>query len=164
MRWWLIRHQDLTFTGPITELSLISRIEGGELAQKDEICASCGYWFSIQDVSEVRKFLGEIKLQRNIPNDGETSTTIQGNVKTLITPVPVSASNAHAKAQDAAPQGARTNPQRARPAQQGPVDPKAFEVLEEEPVVSVWSQIALILVIVLIFSGTVYLLWTNSRK
>ena len=163
MRWWMIRHQDHSFSRPIPELSLIAKIEAGELAQKDEICISGGYWFSIQDVIEVRKFFGEIKLERNLPNDGETSTTIQGNVKTLVNSVPESQESVQQKGSESTP-GRASFHRNPKPMPQPPSRSAYFEALEEEPEVSIWSQIALILVIVLIFSGTVYLLLTNSRK
>jgi hypothetical protein len=159
----MIRHQDSTCSRPIAELSLIAKIEAGELAQKDEICVSGGYWFSIQDVSEVRKFFGEIKLERNLPNDGETSTTIQGNAKTLVNAVPESQAPAQQRGAEPMP-GKSSFHKGSKPMAQASSNSAYFEALEEESEVSIWSQIALILVIVLIFSGTVYLLWTNSRK
>ena len=163
MRWWMIRHQDHSFSRPIPELSLIAKIEAGELAQKDEICLAGGYWFSIQDVAEVRKFFGEIKLERNLPNDGETSTTIQGNVKTLVSSVPEPQESVQQKGSESTAAKAAFH-RSPKPMPQASSSSAYFEALEEEPEVSIWSQIALILVVILIFSGTVYLLWTNSRK
>ncbi|MBU6154482.1 MAG: hypothetical protein KGP28_09295 [Bdellovibrionales bacterium] len=168
MRWWLIRHPDQTFSRPIPELSLISKIEAGELSLKDEICPSAGYWFPIQDAAEVRKFLGDIKLDRNLPNDGVTSTTLQGGGKTDGNAVP-------SREDERTPKEGREpiRPPFVQSGSKGHVQPAlsdgalneaSFDVLEEEPEVSVWSQIAFIFVIVLIFCGTVYLLWTNSRK
>ncbi len=163
MRWWMIRHQDHSVSRPIPELSLIAKIEAGELAQKDEICASAGYWFSIQDVAEVRKFFGEIKLERNLPNDGETSTTIQGNAKTVVSQPSESQEAPSFKGGE--PSAGRGGLHRSpKPMPQPSSSEAYFDSLEEEPEVSIWSQIALLLVIVLIFSGTIYLLWTNSRK
>ena len=162
MRWWLIRHADHSFSRPIPEISLIAKIESGELAPKDEICHSAGYWFPIQDAIEVRRFLGDIKLERNVPNDGETSTTIQGGGKTQGNSVTL-------RLQDRkAGNGNGTSSRVGRFSSKDPAPTQvyqaSFEALEEETEVSIWSQIAFLFVLVLIFSGTVYLLWTNSKK
>jgi|GEM_PF-2634054 len=62
MKMWMIRHADLTISRPIPEPLLVSKIESGSIDRSDEICLSGSYWFSVQDVAEVRKFLGEIDL------------------------------------------------------------------------------------------------------
>ena len=71
---WLIRHSDLTFSRPISKDELIRKIESGEIISQDEICAGDGYWFSIQEVEEVKKHFGEIRLQSMIPNQSETTS------------------------------------------------------------------------------------------
>jgi hypothetical protein len=158
MRWWLIRHPDHSFSRPIDEEALIARIEAGELAQKDEICLSGGYWFSIQDAMEVRKFLGDIRIQRNIPNDSETSTTIQGNVKTALTPGPevktgpqrMDYNGSYAMTQRAAPKPAP--------------EPVATPFLEDEDRPSLLVRSAFFFVVALIFFGTIYLFWVQSKR
>jgi hypothetical protein len=162
MKWWLIRHPDHSFSRPIPEISLIAKIEGGELAPKDEICVSAGYWFPIQDAVEVRKFFGDIKLERNVPNDAETSTTIQGIGNAQSKPLTLLGQDRVTGNEGGSlSRGGRfgTKEQGATPAYGA-----SFEALEEESEVSLWSQIAFLFVILLIFSGTVYLLWTNSKK
>lgn len=63
-RLWLIKNRDHSFSRPIPESELIQKIQKGELQQKDEICAANSYWFSLQDIKEMRKHFG------NIPLDG----------------------------------------------------------------------------------------------
>ena len=64
MTHWLVRRQNLTFSRPIPQRDLIKKIEAGELRADDEICASFGHWFSLQEASEVRANLGDVKLER----------------------------------------------------------------------------------------------------
>jgi hypothetical protein len=72
---WLIRHPDLTFSGPMSKAELVRKIESGEVLIQDEICTGGGYWFSIQEVDEVTKFFGEIRLQSMIPSHQETTSS-----------------------------------------------------------------------------------------
>jgi hypothetical protein len=63
-RTWLIRYPDLTFSRPIPESELLKIFTSGEMKPQNEICPARGYWFSLQDVKEMRKHFG------NIPMDG----------------------------------------------------------------------------------------------
>ena len=75
-RMWLIRFSDQSFSRPIPESALIEKIQKGELSRQDEICFSTGYWFSVGDVVEIRKFLGNIRLDSLVSrlDEGETTT------------------------------------------------------------------------------------------
>lgn len=76
MRSWMIRHHDFTFTRPMLEPELIQKIESGEVTAHDEIAPNDGYWFSIQEVEEVKKYFGEnIRLQALIPHGIETTSS-----------------------------------------------------------------------------------------
>jgi hypothetical protein len=64
MRTWMIRHHDFSFARPMSEKDLVEKIESGEITAHDEIAQATGYWFSIQDVEEVKKHFGnQIRLQ-----------------------------------------------------------------------------------------------------
>ena len=63
-RIWIIRHPGNLFSRPILEDELLDIFKSGEMKPLDEICCSMGYWFSLQDVNEMRKHFG------NLPLDG----------------------------------------------------------------------------------------------
>ena len=72
----MIRHQNLTFTRPIPESELIKKIESGEVLGSDEIAPSTGYWFSIQEVEEVKRYFGDhIRLQSMMPMGADTTSS-----------------------------------------------------------------------------------------
>lgn len=79
-RMWLVRHPDQTFTRPLPESILIEKIEGGEFSRQDEVCASTGYWFALGDAAEVRKFLGNVRLESLGGRNREFSTEIHTDV------------------------------------------------------------------------------------
>ena len=167
IRYWIIRHSDLTFSRPIPEPILISKIESGQLDRRDEICASGQYWFSIQEVEEVRKFFGDIRLNAALPaaEDGTTSPAIHTRADSTqpIQPSPVVEENpveerhtATVKKSSSIPKNSQKNsiePLTGLPAQE--MD------LEEESPVS--SRIVLVLVLLFIFLGTIYLIWVGSH-
>lgn len=62
-RVWLIRHYDRSFSRPLTEAELMEAFSKGGMNRMDELCASTGYWFSIQDVKEMRKHFGDMSLE-----------------------------------------------------------------------------------------------------
>jgi hypothetical protein len=74
MSLWMIRHADLTFTRPIPQDLLVSKIEAGEVIASDEICSGDGYWFSIQEVDEVKKFFGNIRLKALLPSGSDVTS------------------------------------------------------------------------------------------
>ena len=165
MRMWMIRHADYTFSRPIPEPLLISRIESGELERNDEICVSGGYWFSIQDAVEVRKFLGEIKLVDLLnPGAGEEVTsssemTDPERIKIETIPVPTTPSE---------PVLNRTVNPVARPLSNvaaDPVSPAAakFELPDPDEAAAPSAQILLVLALLAIFLGTIALLWLASK-
>jgi hypothetical protein len=159
MKWWLIRYADHSFSRPIPDPMLISKIEAGELNRKDEICVSEGYWFAIQDVIEVRKFLGEVKLDTVLVTE-ETSTTLPGSG---VTRANLSLPVTEPQAKPAEAVRHRPSITRAQPVHYESSSESSF-VLPEEQVSSIGSRIALILVFGLIFLGTVYLLWAGSKS
>lgn len=61
-RTWLIRHADHSFSRPISEPRLKELFDAGEMKPKDELCPANGYWFSLQDVREMRKHFGNIPM------------------------------------------------------------------------------------------------------
>jgi len=156
-KWWLIRYRDQSVSRPLPEAELIEKIERGVLDQRDEICVSEGYWFSVQDVAEVRKFLGDIKLDRPGVSGVETSTTIPGVNKGL-----GQVRTAQEPASYAAAKVAEIKKSKASDLSLG--EGQAFELPEEEPSVSFGKRFLWVLILALIFSGTVYLLWSNSKK
>jgi hypothetical protein len=73
---WLIRKFDLRVFRPLEEAKLIQMIEAGELKPNDEICRANGYWFPLQDTEEVRRHLGDVKLNSLASKGAEkTSST-----------------------------------------------------------------------------------------
>ena len=89
-RTWLIKHSDFTFSRPISETELLDRLKNGELMPRDEICQANGYWFSLQDIKEMRLHFGNVQLeglQKNTDND----VTQERNDKTasIVVPAPV---------------------------------------------------------------------------
>ena len=88
MKEWLIRHANHHFSRPLAESEVVVQIESGMIKPEDEICPASGYWFSIQEVDEVRKHFGDIHLQALIPKDSEiTSGTNTSTLTKLITPI-----------------------------------------------------------------------------
>jgi hypothetical protein len=61
-RMWMVRRRDHSLSRPMPESVLVEKIEKGEFNRQDEICISAGYWFSLGDAVEVRKFLGNVRL------------------------------------------------------------------------------------------------------
>lgn len=90
MSLWIIRRQDFSFSRPMSDQALISLIESGEVKPQDEVCSNDGYWFSIQEVDEVKKHFGAIRLQSMIPNHGEatnaTNPTLTRNDVGVLSP------------------------------------------------------------------------------
>lgn len=54
---WLIRSSNNKILGPISLDDLKKKILDGRVAADDEFCEQNNYWFSIQEVNEVKKFL-----------------------------------------------------------------------------------------------------------
>lgn len=70
---WIIKHPDLTFSRPLSEAELLEKLKAGELQPRDELCAANGYWFSLQDIKEVRKHFGDLSLSGLFkPTDEDT--------------------------------------------------------------------------------------------
>ncbi|NDG85473.1 MAG: hypothetical protein EBX52_10630 [Proteobacteria bacterium] len=189
MKMWMIRHADLTFSRPIPEPLLISKIETGAIDRSDEICLSGGYWFSVQDVTEIRKFLGEIDLValmgarglNDVTSESERTRTDHVAIELAVpedmvseeerlekalekeesekTPVPA-ASVAPAPAAFPNQAAARSSPQAA-------FDPAPLHRTRqgEDPdgAAAPGAQILLIAALVVIFCGTIALLWIASK-
>jgi hypothetical protein len=62
-RTWLIRHQDRTFSRPLSESELQELFDAGAMNPQDEICCANEYWFSVQDVKEMRSHFGDISFE-----------------------------------------------------------------------------------------------------
>ena len=131
----MVRHPNLTFLRPIPEPELVRRIESGEITAQDEIAPATGYWFSIQEIEEVRRHFGEhIKLRALMPIDIENTSSTN---TALIQPAHIALDKPARKLR--VPQ---TN------ANQKPRSP---------------SQFFFGLLLVTIFVGTLLLLWWGSR-
>lgn len=137
MTYWLVRHSDLTIERPISKDLLVKKIESGEILAQDEICEGAGYWFTIQEVEEVRKYFGEIVLRSLIPKENETTSA------TATTPL--------AKAAERVIQEVKAT--RAKGALQ-----ESVEREEASPHAWFWGA-----VMALTFFGTLVLLWRGSR-
>lgn len=55
---WLVRTHQKRIIGPIVTEELILKIKSGQFEIEDEICQENGYWFSLQEVAETKRFLG----------------------------------------------------------------------------------------------------------
>ncbi len=159
MKSWLIRHPNLRFDRPVSESDLITLIETGKLGPKDEICKSGGYWFPLQDAQEVRKFLGNVKLEAILPKMSDRTSTslvtdtrgksVEGlrsevNARNQQGPAPLEAKLefAHADEAPAYPEGEADDP-------------------DQES--SIGSRVFFGMILLFIFFGTLYLLWSGSR-
>jgi len=163
MRMWMIRHSDLTFSRPIPEPLLIAKIESGEMDRRDEISASGEYWFPIQDATEVRKFLGEIRLDaiHSNPNEdtGTTWTGSQGGHTEILDgpddltpkpePLPVEPIKVILKKTDA----------EGIPLSKG----EAIYFAEKEPSPSPLGNLVFLGALLFIILGTVFLIWKGSH-
>jgi hypothetical protein len=149
---WLIRHPDLSFERPVSEADLIRLIETGKLGPRDEICRSGSYWFHLQDAQEVRKFLQNVKLEAILPKMADRTSTslvtdtrakgvdIRGEQHRWDSPSPVHAQLEWPEANHE--------------------DDLHDDSLDES---SLKSRILFVGVILVIFFGTLYLLWSGSR-
>ncbi len=150
MKQWLIRRGDLSFSRPMPEQEVIDQIESGIIKPEDEICQASGYWFSIQEVDEVRKHFGDIHLHSMIPGTSEiTSTTNTSSVTKVNTPAPIASV-------------------RQKKFTAGVINPQA-SVMQvqhadagEDALVTKRAR-AMGWLIALIFFGTLALLWLGSR-
>jgi hypothetical protein len=134
MRTWMIRHHDFSFARPMSEKDLVEKIESGEITAHDEIAQATGYWFSIQDVEEVKKHFGnQIRLQALIP-PSSTDTTSSTNTA-LLTSIPKVSTQVRAPKKDI-----------------------PFETSEPTR-----SNLVFGLILTAIFVGTIVLLWLGSQ-
>lgn len=142
MKNWLIRHPDLSFERPVSEIDLIRLIETGKLGPRDEICKAGSYWFHLQDAQEVRKFLHNVKLEAILPKMADSTST------SLVTDIRVKGVE---RKETVPPVEAQLEWPEA-PAQEEPVEEASLQ-----------SRIIFVGVILIIFFGTFYLLWSGSR-
>lgn len=149
MKNWLIRHPDLSFERPVSETDLIRMIETGKLGPRDEICKSGSYWFHLQDAQEVRKFLHNVKLEAILPKMADRTST------SLVT-------DTRAKSVELKVEGVQRK--ESTPPLQAQLEWPEAQV-DEEPVEesSIKARILFVGVILIIFCGTLYLLWSGSR-
>jgi hypothetical protein len=157
MSYWLIRHPNLSFERPVMESELVLLIESGKLGPKDEICKAGEYWFPLQDAQEVRKFLKEVKLEAILPKMTERTST------SLITDTRGKLGEDGSKAESTSSLKVQLEPV----VHEEPVAFSAPELTEEEPLDSEMgsggSKVVFVLVLLVIFLGTLYLLWSGSR-
>ncbi len=153
MKNWLIRHPDLSFERPVSEPDLIRLIETGKLGPRDEICKSGSYWFHLQDAQEVRKFLQNVKLEAILPKMADRTST------SLVTDTRAKGVELRGEGQ----QRKESNPPGHAQLEWPEADPDTH--LDEEPLEesSLQSRILFVGVILVIFFGTLYLLWSGSR-
>ena len=138
MRTWMVRHPNLTFTRPIPEPEFIQKIESGEISPQDEIAASNGYWFSLQEAEEVKLHFGDaIILQSLIPSGTDTTSSTSTAI--------IGGRPAHTKTL-------------ARSSKSAPT-----EEVEAEAVGPSTARFVFGLFLVAIFVGTLLLLWLGSR-
>jgi len=86
-RIWLIRSSDHKISRPFLESELKIKFSNGELSPHDEICCSKGYWFSLQDVNEMRKHFGDISLEgifKRRVNDEVTEEKLVSTAKIMV--------------------------------------------------------------------------------
>lgn len=61
-RVWIIRYADNSYSRPMPESELKKLFASGEMKPQDEICPGTGYWFSLQDVKEMKKHFGNMSF------------------------------------------------------------------------------------------------------
>lgn len=61
-RTWLIRYANNSYSRPMPESELKKLFSSGEMKPQDEICPGNGYWFSLQDVNEMKKHFGTMSF------------------------------------------------------------------------------------------------------
>ena len=72
----MIRHPNFQITRPILEDDLLRMIGDGSLGAQDEICPSGGYWFTLQEMTEVKKYFGDLDLRKVFPvRQGEVTSS-----------------------------------------------------------------------------------------
>ncbi len=135
-----MRKKDLSFSRPLSEASIIAQIESGEITAQDEICPGKGYWFSIQELNEVKAHFGNIQLKAH-SSDGEeiTSTSV---MQTLSDQTGVSYQK-----RDFSNEGQQPKPQL-----------KLVPPIEQNN-----AHVYVGIVLALIFLGTLVMLWLGSR-
>ena len=90
-RTWLIRYPDFSFSRPLSEAELLKKISDGEIQVRDEVCDGKGYWFSFQDMNEVRKHFPKISLDGILKKNHEEVTQERyATTASLEVPSPVS--------------------------------------------------------------------------
>jgi len=87
-RTWLIRHADRSFSRPISETELRSLFDAGGMNPQDEICCANEYWFSVQDVKEMRRYFGSLSFEGIFKKSNEEITAERdlNTAKILINP------------------------------------------------------------------------------
>jgi hypothetical protein len=128
-------------------------IETGKLGPRDEICKSGSYWFHLQDAQEVRKFLQNVKLEAILPKMADRTST------SLVTDTRAKGVDLRSESQYRPDSPAPVHAQLEWPEANHEDEPHD-ESLEES---SLQSRILFVAVILIIFFGTLYLLWSGSR-
>jgi hypothetical protein len=80
---WLVRRSNLQISRPMPESQLLAKIEKGEITLQDEICEANGYWFSLQDLAEMRLHFGE-NLKIGLPHGEGTEATSSTDTQVLV--------------------------------------------------------------------------------
>ena len=76
MRQWLIRKSNFSISRPIPHEDFERMIVNGEVTTQDEICEGTGYWFTLQDIQDVKKAFGNIDLRKVFPQSPGEVTSI----------------------------------------------------------------------------------------
>lgn len=77
---WLVRTATNFIYGPYSKNELLELIRGGRFSLQDEVCASGGYWFFLNERNEVENQLGiEITdlIPRGVSEDEVTKTVFE---------------------------------------------------------------------------------------
>ena len=160
MKQWLIRHSDFSFSRPLSHSEIVDQIESGLIRGDDEICAASSYWFSIQEIEEVKKHFGDIHLKALLPGGSEiTSTTLNLTTLSKIDETP-RASKTEPKVQ-AKPKTKPKTKSNYVSSVTAPLPLKPVE-LEADAALSKRAQ-AMGWLLVFIFFGTLGLLWWGSQ-
>jgi hypothetical protein len=152
----------MTFSRPIPEPLLIAKIEAGEIHRGDEICSSGKYWFSIQEVDEVRKFFGEIRLEST-----KTSSE-EGTTSTEISPAEIEAEEMKIRRAAVPPQ--ERQKKKTGPSASAASSANAFQgqplpvSIEEEEVSNTTGRLVFLFLILFIFLATIYLIWVGAHS
>ena len=71
----MVRKANHSTLRPMSQYELIVKIESGDFEPQDEVCTSCGHWFSLREAPEIRNSLGDIRLDKLYAKKDEENTS-----------------------------------------------------------------------------------------